>query len=63
MKFNRKRGITLLFILMVFSIQTLVQIKSIIENYQFADTTGKLIKELHDEIPTVLVSTITIGFE
>lgn len=31
------------------------EIKSIIKDYQFADTTGKLIKELHDTIIAVLV--------
>lgn len=31
------------------------EIKSIIKEYQFADTTGKLIKELHDTIIAVLV--------
>ena len=34
------------------------EIKSIIKNYQFADTTGNLIKELHDEIIAVLLLTI-----
>ena len=31
------------------------EIKRIIKDYQFADTTGKLIKELHDTIIAVLV--------
>lgn len=31
------------------------EIKSIIKDYQFADTTGKLIKEIHDTIIAVLV--------
>ena len=35
------------------------KIKSIIEEYEFADSTGKLIKELHETIMAVLITVIT----